>query len=160
MIHHALRRSVLFWTAALLLGSTLRAANTPGPDIHVEIADAVQRGTESVVDVVIGNRGDRRTLSNFDAFLEVARGTDRVCSKATNFLTPLDAGQRVRTFRFRFSRPADRGAGSAELTLRVHTHFWDDRAGNDIDPRNNQETVVLRVPAEGAAECIVLKPIQ
>ena len=124
-----------------------------GPDIYVSL-----RPGESEVDVIIGNRGSVPSRSHFDAFLEVIEGGKTICSRSTNFLTPLGGGQAVTTFRVRYTDA--RSASRTRYVVSAHTHFWDEESAGDGDRRNNEQTLVVSWPSDAAPDCTTLKPIQ
>jgi hypothetical protein len=124
----------------------------PAPDLYVEIDQALAQPDDGrTIDVIVGNRGDAVNRENFDALLEVLVKGQPVCRAATNFVTPIAAGQSIRALRFelRFSnaRPVE------PYIVRGSIRYWDHtRSGTQ------KETKFALPPGRG--RCTALKPVQ
>lgn len=121
-------------------------------DLYIDITPATPQPTGTrAVDVVIGNRSKTYSRDNFDAFLEAEVFGKMVCRAQTNFMTPIAAGESVRTFRFALAS-AQKDA-LQPYTIRASIIFWDHARGG------TQQEATMALPA-GRATCIALKPAQ
>jgi hypothetical protein len=137
---------------ALLLATLVVAGPVlaGGPDIYIRATAT----SPSVVEVIVGNSGSAMNTANFDASMIVRTRNREVCRLHTNFVTPLDAGMAVTTFRL------DGGESTARVAyfVDVSVHFWDESRSADALPANNRHRATFVLP--GNARCTTLKPVQ
>ena len=136
-------------------GATAVAA---APDLYIRAAVFPSKEGESIVEVVVGNRGNIANTNLFDALMDVRSGSTTLCRQKTNFVTPLDPGTIVKTFRFTVKH--DRAAKPlSRYTVEASLRFLEGDTAGDSSPENNRHILAVDLPL-GTAGCIVLKPPQ
>lgn len=139
----------------LCFGATSLAAS---PDLYIRAAVFPSKGDESIVEVVVGNRGNIANANLFDALLAVRSGATIMCRQKTNFVTPLDPGIIVKTFRFAVKH--EKGDKSvSRYTVEASLRFLEGDTAGDSSPENNRHVLTVEFP-RGKVECLALKPPQ
>lgn len=149
-------------TCAAIAGSLLfcfgATSLAAAPDLYIRAAIFPSKEGESVVEVVVGNRGGIANTNLFDAVMEVRSGATIMCRQKTNFVTPLNPGIIVKTFRF--SVKHDKSAEPlSRYTVEASLRFLEGDSAGDSSPENNRHLLSVEFP-RGKTECLALKPPQ